>query len=88
MTFSEMLDRFQEESAVLDLKQRVERLQFEVDFWANAESGEGNRVEASRSLRNWAAGISKASYQRRGATAKEALHRAREDYRQRTGTDG
>jgi len=75
MTFSEMLDRFQEESAVLDLKQRVERLQFEVDFWANAESGEES-------------GISKASYQRRGAAAKEALHRAREDYRQRTGTDG
>jgi hypothetical protein len=78
MTFSEMLDRFQEQSDVLDLKQKVERLQFEVDFWANAESGETSK-------------ISRTSYQRRGAAATDALSRAREQYREalvKTGVNG
>lgn len=72
MSFSDLLDRFEDESSLLDLKQKVERLQFEVDFWTNAETSATSK-------------ITRGSCQRRSASAKDSLHQAREQYRQRSG---
>ena len=67
MSFSDLLDRFDKESATFDLKQKVERLQFEYDFWTNAESGAKSSVE-------------RASYHRRAEMVKQSLHNARSHY--------
>jgi hypothetical protein len=68
--FTKKLDEFEHESERFDLQQKIDRLQFAVDFWANAEN-ETNVTGSTRS-----------SYHRRRLMAEGQLHLAREQQRE------